>query len=375
MIQFVQFLSENLSYGYLLMKTLKIKSRKEDGFNCEMLFLEPEANAINEGIEFVRKTDADHLIISCEQFPDHLSDNLNVLLKEIENNKNIVSLYYDSALITPNQIKLFLTPEILKKMIYGLSSAALQNAKVMLDSNILIFNEEIYDTILADPSLRKVLSDYKPTRQVFRNSCAAHSIMEILYEKENPTRCSILTEMEIYREIWMAPGEFSCPHKIQIFLTSHNREMIFVEDEERVKKIISSRAEMKNQYEYVKSLFDPFHQRNNGINDASFPNNSDLLLVVEWGRHMIFAKRLENGDIELHNTNGVAIRKFVSLESFVDSRDELEMFDGNERSIPSLFGFSGIAFSLFQSRQVNSEKKESVTLAKNQGGFGHPQSK
>ena len=90
---------------------------------------------------------------------------------------------------------------------------------------------------------------------------------------------------------------------------------------------------MKNSMTIPNHYFDTAHQKHGGINDDSFTKNTALLLVVQRGKHMILAQRLENGDIELHSTYGSPIRHFTSLHSFISSRDELKTFDGDDRPL------------------------------------------
>ena len=313
----------------------------------DVITIKHNSDAFGKILEYVKETDALHLTLQID-IGDYknMSDvklsvkfvqGINALFTEIENNENVKSLSSFFFCFNPDQIKLLLTPRILRKLTYSLS---IENNLPFYEDIVFVSNEEVFNYILSTSALREVLSECQPAKQIFHMTCAAHSIMKFLYEKQNSGKFSILTEMEIYKEIWIECGNNADPRKIKEYLQSLDVEVSLVEDEELCKLVISTSDEAKMQYEYTKSIFDEAHHKKSGINEQTFPLDSTMLVVVDNGNHMIIADRLPNGDTVLQDASSPEKNIFHSIDSFNASRTESSLE-------PSMKKFSGIAFNLF----------------------------
>lgn len=291
------------------------------------------------------------------------TEDLKILFNNIENDINIESfwtVWATNQVLNMEQIRLFLTPGILSKALYP-SSARLQYDSYKSSMDVLL-NDELMDDILSDPVLRLVLSQYRPATQVFKKSCAAHSIMQFLYG-ETSKQYSVLTEMEIYKEIWKAPREIADPGKIKKFLSSFDVEVILIEDERLTKQFVNK----MELYSYTKLLFDQSNYKNSEFNDETFPNNSAMLIFLVSALntpHAILANRMLNGDIVLQDPLSPAKRAFSTIEAFNNSRLEDTKNDIKENitTRPSIKQFSGLAFRLFSSFNPDNDNTQTTKI-------------
>lgn len=322
----------------------------------EEITVKPNSEDIGNILDHVKNTDALHLTLCIDVGDERIEDiklsteymaDIYAFFREVEHNENIKSLVSFSC-FTLDQIKLLLTPNILKKLIYTLS---VENILPFFKSMDIIKNEDIFNYILTIPGFINVLAEAKPAQQILSASCAAHSIMKFIYKKENSDRFSMLTEMKIYKEIWTEFGKVADPKKIIEFLQAFDIDVTLIEDKELVEKVISDYPLVSQTYEYTKSFFDKDHYKTSGINEETFPKNSAMLIIVQAGTHMMIAERLSNGDTVLQDAAFSNEKTFHAIEELNKSRVDNITF-------PSMRSFSGLAFNLFYKNKQNSVKEK-----------------
>jgi hypothetical protein len=81
-----------------------------------------------------------------------------------------------------------------------------------------------------------------------------------------------------------------------------------------------------------------------GINDTTFPMQSKLFLLADM--HLIYARRLETGEIILEDPAKVEQSHYPTVNQFLLSKDSYLPYH------PNLEGFSGISFLFFKSNNI-----------------------
>lgn len=89
-------------------------------------------------------------------------------------------------------------------------------------SQLIVSSDELAQFALHNEIIKTKLNACRPTedRQTFFASCAARSLMKMMHENNllSDADYTRSKELEIYRQIWLAPGKPACPKKIIEFI-------------------------------------------------------------------------------------------------------------------------------------------------------------
>lgn len=307
---------------------------------------------IMEAVNAIKATDAIYVSFIFQKqdeekrFPKTLNRFLKQLAKAIENNEQIQSfkanLEQPASFYNLRQLKAFLTPGLLKKMLTRLEYSNFIEKPT--DFNLFLSNEMVSNHLLASKECREVLSQYYDSKQLYIYSCAAHSIMKFLFASGKIDKLSLLSELEIYSQIWLERGGRADPKKIKEYLEAQGIEVSLIEDEQLVAPLLHAQPNLKTSYNYLHSVFVKKHQ---GFNDISFQPNSAMLLIVQGGLHIVMALRTADGEITLYSTDNTMQRSFKTIEAFKLAHLELANALPLPIKPPSLSGFTGLAMHLF----------------------------
>jgi hypothetical protein len=89
-------------------------------------------------------------------------------------------------------------------------------------AQLIVSTDELAQLALHNEIIKTKLNGYKPTedKQTFFASCAARSLMKMMQENDllSDADYTRSKELEIYSQIWLAPGQPACPKKLIEFI-------------------------------------------------------------------------------------------------------------------------------------------------------------
>ncbi len=317
---------------------------RDDGI--KMFILDSEKDFVEIARDIIPNFEDSWIVIIVN---NHCSINLfENLIDQLALNPNIQKLGcndwgHKEAYLSIEHKKLLLKPNVFRKILESLNTEEDENGTYIspTDLNFLVENEEVFNFILVNEEIKDALSDFKPIKQMFNKSCAAHSIMSSLSSR-GEISYSGLSELTIYKEIWSSRGEIACPKRMKEFMGEYGYTAVLIED----KNITNvDDFNLKWLYSSIIEMFKGKHN-DNGINEDTFPNDSQLFLLV-GGPHIVYAERLSTGEIILQDPSRDTRSTFPSIELFLN-REHI-----NNKQL-TLCGFSGLAFSFFKPRPLKS---------------------
>ncbi|MCW8419422.1 dehydrogenase [Fluoribacter dumoffii] len=167
---------------------------------------------------------------------------------------------------------------------------------------LIVTSSEIADFVLSNPMLKAKLDDMEPQidKQKFKNSCTARLIMRILLERGiiDQHDYSPSKELEIYKQIWFAPGKEASPEKIVSFFQRHNLHAVGVE----IKELSKASLKKYSRDPVIASLYSLFKKEVPArkkltlthLSEADFPEGMTTLIVIHTGvLHTLLGKKTQ----------------------------------------------------------------------------------
>lgn len=183
----------------------------------------------------------------------------------------------------------------------------------MLDNRsflkLLVTSNEIANFVLNNPTLKAKLDSNEPLidAQKFKNSCTARAIMKILLDRGcigqkdyTPSK-----ELEIYKEIWLEPGQVASPEKIVSYFYKHELNVVGVE----IKDLSEAARKKYSRDMTIMSLYSMFRKEVpvrrkytlDELSEADFPEGTTTLIVINVGvLHTLLGKKC-HGQLEVTN--------------------------------------------------------------------------
>ncbi len=178
--------------------------------------------SIAEIVEYIKKENPHQLMVSVDDF--FKGDDLKLFFEavkksDIKNLKLSGHSWFESEADFSTLFEVNVLDRILNPI----------NSHHRVNLNFLVKNEERVNKVLNNEEISQVLKSYAPFCQTFKESCAAYSILNILYNKDK-NNDNIYTELSIYKEIWEKAGDISNPIKIANFLKKNGYNIDLDED-------------------------------------------------------------------------------------------------------------------------------------------------
>ncbi|WP_244940918.1 hypothetical protein [Legionella sainthelensi] len=200
---------------------------------------------------------------------------LNELCLELEQKKMAINLSFYKTKNIAEEIKKYILVEnktLCRHLVSGFEE-------------MIVSSNELADYVLEDSELSNLLNnidkslfslsnvEFIPLIQTFPGSCFACSILMVLKELKlinEPTRTQ---ELEIYKHIWLGPGQQADIEKVILYLSQYKIKMIGLDFVEKTEDLLDLSNRIKNSRpklsQHIINQYTLFRQNKNKINQYS----------------------------------------------------------------------------------------------------------
>ncbi|EKD70579.1 MAG: hypothetical protein ACD_46C00485G0004 [uncultured bacterium] len=273
--------------------------------------------AMFDRIDFsLKSSEFPSLIIGKLSAHEHHADQLQMINITFNNvvyfNDEIVDDFF-SYLVShfPNiKVKFFNIKNIQKSTVISLitNKDCLTHLNDLTLIDLIPLSEESVRYALSNSEIKNRLDKVQknPHEQTFSFSCSAISIMNYLIETNKISKDDFTSskELEIYSQIWKAPGEEADLNKIIQFCYKNNINIIGIDVKDFRKKYLSNEksAPMNFMFNFFRKSFkNNYVQLNSSdLNFDPFKTASKLLLIVESdpeNTHVVYVSKSKNNNI------------------------------------------------------------------------------
>lgn len=216
-------------------------------------------------------------------------------------------------------------------------------------TDLITSSDQVCQLVLKNKSLMELFNkNCNISKQVFTNSCAAHSILLSLKEagQISEQECTPSKELEIYSKLWSSPGLPADPKRILDFFLSTNKSIIGIELKGQSENVAKD-AKLNNELNSFKELFKHrfLSLEAEGLSMKSLLPGVMVLLVTHQGRHIMLGRKSNDNQFIVTDPDNGKSKQYTSLEDFQNGAN-----------------FSGVAFI------VDSTPKK-LAGAKNEASF------